>query len=103
MGSGSFGDVYKAKVEMFSEYVAIKFPKQYVEAETLSLLQEAHIMNQLQHENVVKFHGIIVNGLRVSDLSSIAITSILMFSIHCLHGIYTWYDNLKEFCGIDSC
>ena len=73
MGSGSFGDVYKAKVETFSEEVAIKVPKQDVETETLSLLQEAHIMNQLQHKNVVKFHCIIVNGMQVSDISSMAI------------------------------
>ena len=49
-----------------SEDVAIKIMKNNDEQERLKLLQEAAIMGQFAHKNVVRLHGVVTMGEPVS-------------------------------------
>ena len=71
LGSGQFGTVEKGL--WFSTQgpmeVAVKALKQSSEKETVMLLQEAAIMGQFHHPNVVKLLGVVTMGEPVSNLT----------------------------------
>ncbi|XP_019849282.1 PREDICTED: probable serine/threonine-protein kinase dyrk2 isoform X2 [Amphimedon queenslandica] len=61
LGSGEFGTVYKGT--WFSKPVAIKTLKNSsVEQDKVKFLQEAAIMGQFHHPNIVKLHGMVTVG-----------------------------------------
>jgi len=70
MGSGQFGTVHKAEWCVgggTTLLVAVKtLNKGSVETDRVKFLQEAAIMGQFRHPNVVKLHGVVVEGEPVS-------------------------------------
>ena len=71
MGSGQFGTVHKGEWVASGGGgkldVAVKRLKEGAgEQDKVKFLQEAAIMGQFSHPNVVKFHGIITEGEPVS-------------------------------------
>jgi len=68
IGSGHFGSVSKGVWfnGCSSVDVAIKTLKGKDEQERLKLLQEAAIMGQFAHKNVVRLHGVVTVGEPVS-------------------------------------
>ena len=65
MGSGEFGIVYKGS--WVSKPVAIKTLKDSSdEQEMVKFLQEAAIMGQFHHPNIVKLYGMVTVGEPVS-------------------------------------
>ena len=65
LGSGQFGDVHQAELEMSGKKVevAVKTPKEGTgEEERVKFLQEAAIMGQFNHFNVVTMYGVITEG-----------------------------------------
>lgn len=68
IGSGQFGSVRRGLWTngSVSLDVAIKTVKGSSEAERLKLLQEAAIMGQFAHSNVVRLHGVVTVGEPVS-------------------------------------
>ena len=65
MGSGEFGTVYKGT--WVSKPVAIKTLKNsFDEQEKVKFLQEAAIMGQFHHRNIVKLYGMVTVGEPVS-------------------------------------
>ena len=68
LGSGQFGTVNKG--EWGTMEVAVKTLKTDAkEEDKVKFLQEAAIMGQFNHPNVVKLHGVITMGEPVSDSS----------------------------------
>ena len=73
LGSGQFGDVHKAELEMSGEKVevAVKTLKEGAgEEERVKFLQEAAIMGQFNHFNVVTMYGVVTEGEPVSLFTS---------------------------------
>ena len=69
LGSGQFGDVYKGRWSIGDDFkeVAIKTLKRNsTEEDKVKFLQEAAIMGQFHHPNVVKLHGVVTSGNTVS-------------------------------------
>ena len=65
LGSGQFGTVAKGKWQ--SKDVAIKSLKDdALEEDKVKFLQEAAIMGQFYHPNIVKLHGVVTIGEPVS-------------------------------------
>ena len=65
LGSGQFGIVAKGKWQ--SKDVAIKSLKDdALEEDKVKFLQEAAIMGQFYHPNIVKLHGVVTIGEPVS-------------------------------------
>ena len=64
LGSGEFGDVKKAfwtKSDNEKLEVAVKtLKKDAVSKERVKFLQEAAVMGQFHHPNVVKLHGVVL-------------------------------------------
>ena len=76
LGSGQFGTVHKAEWKMNtkagSRLVAVKTLKTGAdETDKVKFLQEAAIMGQFSHPNVVKLYGIVITGEPVRALSMI--------------------------------
>ena len=71
IGSGNFGTVSKGiwygGGGSEPEEVAIKTVKNTTELERIKLLQEAAIMGQFAHGNVVRLHGVVTVGEPVSQ------------------------------------
>ncbi len=62
LGSGQFGEVYKAtwSVGQDSLEIAVKTLKPGAsEVDKVKFLQEAAIMGQFNHSNVIKMHGVV--------------------------------------------
>ena len=73
LGSGQFGDVHKAELEMSGKKVevAVKTLKEGAgEEERVKFLQEAAIMGQFNHFNVVTMYGVVTEGEPVSSCAS---------------------------------
>ena len=73
LGSGQFGQVYKGlwKFSGCTMEIAVKTLKpNTAEEDTVKFLQEAAIMGQFSHPNVVKLHGVVTMGEPVSGLQS---------------------------------
>ena len=71
LGSGQFGQVCKGawSVDQVTMEVAIKTLKPGApEGEKVKLLQEAAIMGQFFHPNVVKLYGVVTVGEPVSHI-----------------------------------
>ena len=72
LGSGQFGMVYKGVLDSADKgevEVAVKTLKERSgEEDRVKFLQEAAIMGQFRHPNVVKMYGVITNGEPVSEL-----------------------------------
>ena len=73
LGSGQFGQVHRGewtdKVSKVKNDVAVKMLKEGAdELEKVKFLQEAAIMGQFSHPNVVKLYGVITEGEPVSQL-----------------------------------
>ncbi len=72
MGAGQFGNVYSA-LWCFSHHklkVAVKILRPNAsEEDKVKFLQEAAIMGQFKHPNVVEMHGVITQGEPVSNMS----------------------------------
>ena len=68
IGSGHFGTVSKGVWYSGEEpkEVAVKTVKTSTEQERIKLLQEAAIMGQFAHNNVVRLHGVVTVGEPVS-------------------------------------
>ena len=70
MGAGNFGKVCRGEMVTFEDIsikVAVKTLKEGAEEkERVKFLQEAAIMGQFKHPNVVKVHGIVTTGDPVS-------------------------------------
>ena len=68
IGSGHFGTVSKGVWYCGEEpkEVAVKTVKTSTEQERIKLLQEAAIMGQFAHNNVVRLHGVVTVGEPVS-------------------------------------
>ena len=79
IGKGHFGAVSLGvwQIPGGQEEVAIKTAKAESEAERLKLLQEAAIMGQFVHHNVVRLHGVVTVGEPVSG-------GIGTTAIHCM-------------------
>ena len=72
LGSGQFGKVHRGewtnKVTKVTSDVAVKTLKEGAgELEKVKFLQEAAIMGQFSHPNVVKLYGVITEGEPVSQ------------------------------------
>ena len=70
IGSGQFGTVSKGlwTCEGESMQVAVKALKRgAAEGEKVKFLQEAAIMGQFFHPNIIKLHGVVTVGDPVSD------------------------------------
>ena len=73
LGSGQFGDVHKAELEMSGKKfeVAVKTLKEGAgEKERVKFLQEAAIMGQFNHFNVITMYGVVTEGEPVSSCAS---------------------------------
>ncbi len=72
LGSGQFGTVYKGVLESPEKGevdVAVKTLKEGSgEEDRVKFLQEAAIMGQFKHHNVVNMYGVVTNGEPVSHL-----------------------------------
>ena len=71
LGSGNFGVVFKGEWSFSSGHleVAIKMLKDGAsEEDRVKFLQEAAIMGQFSHPNVVKLYGVVTVGNPVSDI-----------------------------------
>ena len=69
LGSGQFGEVFMGvwKCTKGDVQVAVKTLKEGCEElERIKFLQEAAIMSQFKHTNVVTMHGVITSGEPVS-------------------------------------
>ena len=61
MRQGNFGDVYKARLQLTSELVAVKTCKVTLpDEQKRKFLQEGRILKQYDHPNIVRFIGIAV-------------------------------------------
>ncbi|XP_043221676.1 tyrosine-protein kinase Fer-like isoform X2 [Amphibalanus amphitrite] len=61
IGRGNFGDVYKARLQLTSELVAVKTCKVTLpDEQKRKFLQEGRILKQYDHPNIVRFIGIAV-------------------------------------------
>jgi proto-oncogene tyrosine-protein kinase ROS len=72
LGSGQFGVVYKGLLEIGSENVdvAVKTLKEGSgEEDRVKFLQEAAIMGQFKHHNVVTTYGVVTQGEPVSSIA----------------------------------
>ncbi|CAD8073351.1 unnamed protein product [Paramecium sonneborni] len=58
LGQGSFGSVLKALNKQTQQLVAVKVIKKKSLFQSEQLLQEAHILQELSHPNIVKFFGV---------------------------------------------
>ena len=69
IGSGHFGTVSKGVwyCGEAQKEVAVKMVKTTTEQERIKLLQEAAIMGQFAHNNVVRLHGVVTVGEPVSS------------------------------------
>ena len=83
IGSGQFGNVCKGqwkKPNGDTIDVALKMLQDGAsEQEKIKFLQEAAIMSQFNHSNVIKLHGV------VHDETSVSTLTIDFLYIHCLH------------------
>lgn len=71
LGSGQFGTVDKAvwSTKSGTQEVAVKsLARGSLETERVKFLQEAAIMDQFRHPNVVHLHGVVTSGEPVSKL-----------------------------------
>lgn len=71
LGSGQFGTVDKAvwSTKSGTQEVAVKsLTRGSLETEKVKFLQEAAIMDQFRHPNVVHLHGVVTSGEPVSTL-----------------------------------
>ncbi len=69
LGSGQFGEVYKATwtVDEHKLDIAVKTLKSEAPADDeIKFLQEAAIMGQFRHDNVIKMYGVVTIGEPVS-------------------------------------
>lgn len=68
IGSGHFGTVSKGLwcCGEDAKEVAVKTVKTTTEQERIKLLQEAAIMGQFAHNNVIRLHGVVTVGEPVS-------------------------------------
>ena len=78
IGSGHFGTVSKGLWWCGEEpkEVAVKTVKTTTEQERIKLLQEAAIMGQFAHTNVVRLHGVVTVGEPVSSDGSFSSLSL---------------------------
>jgi len=71
LGSGQFGDVYKASWSIKNKHkleMAVKTLKPGVtEADKIKFLKEAAIMGHFSHINVIKMYGVVTVGEPVSS------------------------------------
>ena len=74
IGSGHFGTVSKGLwyCGEDAKEVAVKTVKTTTEEERIKLLQEAAIMGQFAHNNVVRMHGVVTVGepVRITNVQS---------------------------------
>ena len=73
LGSGQFGQVYKGlwKFPGCTMEIAVKTLKpNTTEEDRVKFLQEAAIMGQFSHPNIVKLYGVVTMGEPVSGLQS---------------------------------
>ena len=73
LGSGQFGEVCKAvwSISGTTKELAIKTLRaELPEEEKVRFLQEAAIMGQFSHPNVVKLYGVVTVGDPVSSINS---------------------------------
>ena len=71
LGSGQFGTVDKAvwSTKSGTQEVAVKsLARGSLETEKVKFLQEAAIMDQFRHPNVMHLHGVVTSGEPVSKL-----------------------------------
>ena len=66
LGSGQFGQVYKATWSISKELAIKTMRADLLEEEKVRFLQEAAIMWQLAHPHVVKLYGVVTVGDPVS-------------------------------------
>ena len=73
LGSGNFADIHKAvwiQVGQEEMYVATKTLVSKSKKDRLRFLQEAHMMAQFKHVNIVKIHGVLAEKEPVSTFPS---------------------------------
>ena len=69
LGSGQFGEVYKGSWQCDGGEVEVAVKTMHQRAgrdDRVKFLQEAAIMGQFKHPNVVTMHGVVMNGGPVS-------------------------------------
>ena len=98
LGSGQFGTVNEGvwRSPTGDVGVAIKMlPRDCIEEEKVKLLQEAAIMGQFSHPNVVKLHGVVTVGEPVSSFTYKTLYPIknpnqyMYYSTHALESLET--------------
>ena len=73
LGNGNFADIHKAvwtKLGQAEMYVATKTLVSKSKKDRLRFLQEAHMMAQFSHVNIVKIHGVLAEKEPVSTFHS---------------------------------
>ena len=80
LGSGQFGNVEKGMWQ--SKEVALKSLKtDSTDEDKVKFLQEAAIMAQFKHPNIVTLHGVVSNKEPVSGLTYIICPSQIFYSV----------------------
>ena len=79
MGAGQFGTVHKAEwwtSDKSSKMVAVKTLNKGADGmDRVKFLQEAAIMGQFRHPNVVKLYGVVTQEEPVSNVGSVVLTA----------------------------
>ena len=88
LGSGQFGTVNKGVWQSpgGAVEVAVKMLKPGSdETDQVKFLQEAAIMGQFKHPNVIKLHGVVTVGKPVSVASFVTSFVLLSITTMCMH------------------
>ena len=89
IGNGNFGTVNQGVMKSSGKgdvEVAVKTLKEgSVEQDRVRFLQEATIMGQFKHPNVVKLHGVVIEDEPVRNMSELMVCTFAHTCALCLH------------------
>ena len=88
LGSGQFGEVCKAiwSISGATKVLAIKTLRaELPEEEKVRFLQEAAIMGQFSHPNVIKLYGVVTVGEPVSKIKFLCLRFIILPTDYDMH------------------
>ena len=76
MGSGQFGEVHQGLYKTDIKVAVKTLKAEAGEDDRVKFLQEAAIMGQFRHRNVVTMHGVVTEGGTVSVMQLIGVWSL---------------------------